>query len=80
MRGDLTLGPLHVQGAAATLARAAEKLGVPVPQSDPDSLMIGPFRLRCLDGRVEIMNDGEGGWFDADELSVVVGQFVSDRM
>lgn len=28
---DPTLGPMRVQGAAATLAKAAEKLGVPVP-------------------------------------------------
>lgn len=28
---DLTLGPMRVQGAAATLAKAAEKLGVEAP-------------------------------------------------
>ncbi len=127
---DPTLRPMPQTDQTQALARAAEKLGVPVSPSDearvervalaigclvedrgacwppkrmcrcwdaaeaaisalapnelsvpPIELMVGPFRLRHVDGaRLEIMRDGEGGDFSTAELSEVIGRFVSERL
>lgn len=42
---DLTLGPMRVQGAAATLAKAAEKLGIHPP--DPGLPKTADKRREC---------------------------------
>ena len=42
---------------------------------------IGDWTLRLFtDGRVELMNAGEGGMFVEAELSDAIGQFVSERL
>jgi hypothetical protein len=46
-----------------------------------EEIIIGPFRLRRVgETKVEIMRDGEGGWFDADELGKTIERFVSERL
>ena len=49
------------------------------PSPVESEIQIGPYRLRRIDRHtIEIMNDGEGGYFDEADLIKVVGQFVSD--